>query len=108
MYTFDCVATVFFIDTAHCIISYIETIYNILKPGGYWINLGPLLYHYSDIPNEVSIELSYEELKKVVKQIGFVIQREEKDVRSTYTQNPKSMLRYEYSSVFFTAQKPVS
>ncbi|CAG2185445.1 CARNMT1 [Mytilus edulis] len=106
--TFDCVATVFFIDTAHCIISYIETIYNILKPGGYWINLGPLLYHYSDIPNEVSIELSYEELKKVIKQVGFVIQREEKDVRSTYTQNPKSMLRYEYSSVFFTAQKPVS
>ena len=41
--TFDCVATVFFIDTAHCIISYIETIFNILKPGGYWINLGKVM-----------------------------------------------------------------
>lgn len=106
--TFDCVATVFFIDTAHCIISYIEAIYSILKPGGYWINLGPLLYHYSDIPNEVSIELSYEEVKRVVKQVGFKIEKEEMDVLSTYTQNPKSMLKYEYNSVFFTAQKPCS
>ena len=40
---FDCVATVFFIDTAHNVIAYIETIYNILKPGGYWINLGKAL-----------------------------------------------------------------
>jgi hypothetical protein len=40
---FDCVATVFFIDTAHNVIAYIETIYNILKPGGYWINLGKKL-----------------------------------------------------------------
>ena len=34
---------------------------------------GPLLYHYSDIPNEVSIELSYEEVERVIKQIGFEI-----------------------------------
>lgn len=36
----DCVATVFFVDTAHNIIAYIETIWHILKPGGYWMNLG--------------------------------------------------------------------
>ncbi|XP_041355851.1 carnosine N-methyltransferase-like isoform X3 [Gigantopelta aegis] len=35
----DCVATVFFIDTAHNIIAYIERIFKILKPGGHWINL---------------------------------------------------------------------
>ena len=38
--SWDCIATVFFIDTAHNIIAYIETIYKILKPGGIWINLG--------------------------------------------------------------------
>ena len=38
--SWDCIATVFFIDTAHNIISYIETIYNTLKPGGIWVNLG--------------------------------------------------------------------
>lgn len=38
----DCVATCFFIDTAHNVLDYIETIWNILKPGGVWINLGKL------------------------------------------------------------------
>lgn len=36
----NCVATVFFLDTAHNVIDYIETIYKILQPGGCWINLG--------------------------------------------------------------------
>ncbi|XP_062614710.1 carnosine N-methyltransferase-like [Saccostrea cucullata] len=103
---YDCVATVFFLDTAHNVIAYIETIYDILKPGGYWVNLGPLLYHYADIENETSIELSYEEVKKVIKKIGFVIQKEETDISTTYTQNPASMLQYRYSSVMFVCQKP--
>ncbi len=38
--TWDCVATCFFIDTAHNVIEYVETIWKILKPGGVWINLG--------------------------------------------------------------------
>ncbi|XP_061117302.1 carnosine N-methyltransferase isoform X2 [Conger conger] len=38
--SWDCVTTCFFIDTAHNVIDYIETIWNILKPGGVWINLG--------------------------------------------------------------------
>lgn len=42
----NCVATCFFIDCAPNVIDFVETIYNILKPGGIWINLGPLLYHY--------------------------------------------------------------
>ena len=55
-------ATIFFIDTAHNIIEYIKTIYNILKEDGVWINIGPLLYHYADMSDEVSIELSWEEI----------------------------------------------
>ena len=35
------------------------------------INLGPLLYHFEDAPNESSIELSLEEVKRVSKDIGF-------------------------------------
>lgn len=31
---------------------YIETIFHVLKPGGFWLNLGPLLYHWvADIDN---------------------------------------------------------
>ncbi|GEM12792.1 N2227-like domain protein [Rhodotorula toruloides] len=41
----DAVVTLFFIDTASNIISYFKTIYHTLKPGGIWINFGPLLYY---------------------------------------------------------------
>jgi len=69
----DCVATCYFIDTAHNIISYIQRIFKILKPGGLWVNLGPLLYHYSGMANESSVELSYEEVVHIMKQVGFKI-----------------------------------
>ena len=38
----DCVATCFFLDTAHNIIEYVERLWKILKPGGVWINFGSL------------------------------------------------------------------
>jgi carnosine N-methyltransferase len=42
----DGVVTCFFIDTAPVVLDYLETIYQMLKPGGVWVNLGPLLYHW--------------------------------------------------------------
>ncbi len=42
----DCIVTCFFVDTAPVVMEYIETILHCLKPGGVWINLGPLLYHW--------------------------------------------------------------
>ncbi|KAL6243505.1 hypothetical protein RBB50_009498 [Rhinocladiella similis] len=47
-HTFDGVVSVFFIDTAPNLIRYIETVRNCLRPGGVWINLGPLLWHFDD------------------------------------------------------------
>jgi carnosine N-methyltransferase len=43
----DGLVTCFFIDTAPVVIKYIEIIAQILKPGGIWVNMGPLLYHWS-------------------------------------------------------------
>lgn len=40
------VVTCFFMDTAPVILDYIDVIARILKPGGVWVNLGPLLYHW--------------------------------------------------------------
>lgn len=51
--TWDCIVTCFFLDTAHNVIEYIETISQLLRPGGLWVNMGPLLYHYSEQPEEV-------------------------------------------------------
>ena len=56
----DAVATCFFIDTAHNVVRYISAIFEMMKPGALWVNIGPLLYHYSEDLNEISIELSWE------------------------------------------------
>jgi carnosine N-methyltransferase len=34
------------------VMDYIETIQRLLKPGGVWINLGPLLYHWANGPGD--------------------------------------------------------
>ncbi|MCJ1249104.1 hypothetical protein MMC30_006327 [Trapelia coarctata] len=46
--SFDAVVTVFFLDTAPNVIRYIEVVRSCLKDGGYWINLGPLLWHFEE------------------------------------------------------------
>ncbi|XP_033725082.1 carnosine N-methyltransferase-like isoform X1 [Pecten maximus] len=103
----DCVATVFFLDTARNVIAYVETIWKILQPGGYWVNLGPLLYHYAEMADEHSIELSYEQVKKVIIKTGFLFEKEEMDIKSSYTQSADSMFQYQYNSVFFVVRKPL-
>ncbi|CAO3684727.1 unnamed protein product [Umbelopsis ramanniana] len=100
----DVVATCFFIDTAKNIIRYLEVIHKILKPGGTWINIGPLLYHFENTPGENSIELSLAEVKEIAEKIGFTITNE-KTIPSTYTSNPNSMLKYVYECSFWKATK---
>ncbi|XP_043278824.1 carnosine N-methyltransferase [Venturia canescens] len=102
----DCVATCFFIDCANNIVQFIETIYKILKPGGVWINLGPLLYHFSDMPTEDSIEPSYAILREVIQGYGFHLEKEATHVKTRYAQNVNSMLQCEYNSVYFVCRKP--
>ena len=49
----DCLVTCFFIDTAHNVLDYMQTINKILKPGGLWVNIGPLQWHYAEQFHEV-------------------------------------------------------
>ncbi|KAK5648734.1 hypothetical protein RI129_003626 [Pyrocoelia pectoralis] len=102
----DCVATCFFIDCAANVVQFIELIHHILKPGGIWVNLGPLLYHYSDIKYEKSIEPSFQVLCEVIEKVGFVMEKNQTGLKTRYCQNPMSMLQYEYNSVFFVCRKP--
>ena len=44
----DAIATCFFIDTAHNVVEYLQIIADCLKPGGIWVNFGPLLFHWAD------------------------------------------------------------
>lgn len=102
----DVVATSFFIDTAQNVLDYIETISYVLKPGGYWINFGPLLYHYAEMP-EPSISISYDQLKTIIKSYGFEYIEEDTNP-CYYTRNPRSMLIYQYQCVHFVTRKTLA
>ena len=101
---FDSIVTCYFIDTANNIIEYIETIHNIVKLGGLWINFGPLLYHYTENESEVSIELSWEEIKHIITGFGFELKKIE-FVKTTYSSNKDSMSQRIYNCIFFNAVK---
>ncbi|KAK7393814.1 hypothetical protein VNO78_22378 [Psophocarpus tetragonolobus] len=103
----DAIVTCFFIDTAHNIVEYIEIISKILKDGGVWINLGPLLYHFADMygqEDEMSIELSLEDVKRVALHYGFELEKE-RTIETTYTANPRSMMQNRYFAAFWTMRK---
>lgn len=64
--TFDIIVTHFFIDTARNLMAYFDTIRFLLKPGGKWLNLGPLLYGTGPW-----VQLSLDEIVAVVENMGF-------------------------------------
>ncbi|KAH7929022.1 N2227-domain-containing protein [Leucogyrophana mollusca] len=101
----DAVLTCFFIDTAKNIVNYLRIIHRILAPGGVWINLGPLLWHFeNNATNDPSVELDLEEVKVLARKIGFEISNE-RTIDTTYTSNSQSMLGYVYRTAFWTATK---
>ncbi|TFY62950.1 hypothetical protein EVJ58_g3544 [Rhodofomes roseus] len=101
----DAVLTCFFIDTAKNIVNYLRVIHRILAPGGVWVNLGPLLWHFeNNTTNDPSIELTLEEVKTLARKIGFEISNE-RTIDTTYTNNAQSMLGYVYHAAFWTAKK---
>ncbi|GMS84106.1 hypothetical protein PENTCL1PPCAC_6281 [Pristionchus entomophagus] len=102
---YSAVVTAWFIDTAHNVIEYIEHINRLLKVGGVWINSGPLTYHFSDTPEEISIELPFEEILRITSLRGFRIEKESRAEPSLYAADKRSMLRYTYECGFFVAIK---
>jgi hypothetical protein len=105
----DAVLSCFFLDTAKNIFLYIRTIAEMLRPGGFLINIGPLLYHYADTPHEISIELSWEEVKPAMEKYFDIVEEERKV--SSYTSNVDSMMGVKYNCIFYVAKRnsvPVS
>ncbi|KAL2001331.1 hypothetical protein VTN02DRAFT_1911 [Thermoascus thermophilus] len=110
---FDAVATVFFLDTAPNVVRYVEAIRNCLRPGGIWVNVGPLLWHFEDQSNRTSsssgggggeadadagadarqpqgigepgsVELTEEEVFQLIGQMGFQVERREMPAERRY------------------------
>lgn len=123
---FDIVASVFFIDTAPNIIRYMEVVHNCLKPGGVWVNVGPLLWHFSGraprdntegaerrangdkegVGEPGSVELTVQEVLLLVERMGFEITKQEvREVEAGYIQNPESLLLNVYRLSHWIARK---
>jgi len=103
----DCVVTCFFLDTAHNALAYIDTIAGLLRAGGVWLNLGPLLWHFADMPHEHSVELTWEEVRGAIVASGFVLEKEAY-VRASYDLDSRSLLNVMYDCIFFSAVRSSS
>lgn len=109
----DVLITHFFIDTARNLFSYIDTINRLLKPGGIWINLGPLLWSHN-----AQLQLSLEELVKLSEAMGFdFLETDERwggktlpgltvrSIHAPYGFNHRTLSQNAYKAQFWVATK---
>ncbi|KAK4056496.1 hypothetical protein OIO90_002343 [Microbotryomycetes sp. JL221] len=98
---FDAVVTMFFIDTAKNLCDYFETIWRLLKPGGIWINEGPLLYY-----GQPGMALPLDDVIKLAELIGFKIEQRKTLNNVSYTADSQGMYNFLYDCEFWIARKP--
>ena len=105
---YDYIVTLFFIDTSLDVLSTIQHIHHLLRPGGKWINLGPLLWTGG---SEAKVELCLAEVLQAVELLGFVLQTDvgqptsPRTVECEYTSDRTAMMRWTYKAEFWVATK---
>ncbi len=100
---YDVIVTLFFVDTSLNIIATLEQIHRLLRPGGRWINLGPLLWAGGFQP---SLELSLDEVLRLVDVVGFDVDQEtRRTIDCEYTADSAAMMRWIYEAEFWVARK---
>jgi carnosine N-methyltransferase len=133
--SFDAVTTLFFIDTAPNLLDYITTVRHCLKPGGVWINVGPLLWNCyengpagrqeGDTDDDISekirhhfdssdmmgsrpqmLEFSNDEVMALLEIFGFIVEVQNTDIgEAGFVANPRSMLQNMYRLSHWVARK---
>ncbi|GAA98655.1 uncharacterized protein L969DRAFT_63306 [Mixia osmundae IAM 14324] len=99
--SYNAIVTLYFIDTAIDIIEYITQCYQLLRPGGLLVNFGPILW-----PSKARLELSLDELIRLIEAIGFEIVEPPRHVDSEYQRDPQGMITWTYHAAFFVVRKP--
>lgn len=112
---YDAVVTHFFIDTARNVMSYFDTIHAALKPGGYWVNFGPLLWGTAPF-----VQLSLDEIVAITQSMGFEFVDTSDDCgeptsegmsvrgkRAVYGFNERALTRNAFSAQFWVARKVI-
>ncbi|SGY79618.1 BQ5605_C008g05176 [Microbotryum silenes-dioicae] len=101
--SFDAITTLFFIDTASNIVSYLEMIWRLLKPGGLWINEGPCLWYGTP-----RMALAMDDIVRLAELIGFVIEDRKTIKEARYTSDTEGMYMFAYDCEFWIARKPTA
>ena len=70
----DILATCFFVDCVPDLVGLIKEVRRILKPGGTWVNFGPLKYHQI---GGISDRLTWDELVELISLSGFRVVADE-------------------------------
>lgn len=68
--SYDAIVTLYLIDTAENALQYLDAIRVLLKPGGIWINYGPLKWGTAP-----QVEFTLEELEMVIGKLNFTIEQ---------------------------------
>ncbi|TFK66051.1 N2227-domain-containing protein [Pluteus cervinus] len=110
--SYDFIVTLFFIDTSLDVLTTLEQIHTLLRPGGIWINLGPLLWTAG---GQAKVELSLEEVLQAAEETGFIISGRGGDdvddvmkprtVECEYTSDSEAMMRWTYKAEFWVAHR---
>ena len=110
---FDAILTCFFIDTAMNLPTLLRVFHHCLRDGGIWINLGPLMWHWSEGGSQMadlceeekmSVELSLESVLAVAEASGFKRLMHQM-VPAQFVRNSLSMQQNVFSCSFFSMQK---
>jgi carnosine N-methyltransferase len=99
---YDAIVTSFFIDVVEDLAGTIALFHQILKPGGYWVNLGPMMLHHGD--DEFFSTATLDDVSAIARRVGFQIIREER-IETTYIANPQAHVRTLYRCRLCVARK---
>lgn len=103
----DGIVSCYFLDTAPNVVRYLRMFWSLLKPGGRWINHGPLQYHFEGSHHEQSVELSWEEVKLVAERIGFkFVEERVGEQLERYAADKQSLTWTQYRPIHSVAVKP--
>lgn len=102
----DSLVSCYFLDTAPNVLRYLRLFWSLLKPGGVWINHGPLQYHFEGSKTEMSIELIWEEIKLAAERIGFCFLKCEIGEPEKYASDCYSLKNTQYRPIHSVAIKP--
>jgi carnosine N-methyltransferase len=81
-------------------------IHHVLRPGGKWVHLGPLLWHWADAgPGELSLELPLDEVHRLAELVGFDPLRRCEFVDAAYIANARAMYKTVYQAAWWTMVK---